>query len=130
MFFALYMEQTMNNTKNKSLHPFQLVWNGEMVAVQRGLVFNVNDATPFEVESATVDLRFNNTESWFPPDTDISIHVETDESDDVFPGESMSILSAKIILGANGILIGRVSNGIVNQSLRSDVYLFLASRPQ
>ncbi len=109
------------------MHPFQLIWDGTQVSVQRGLVIDVQNARAFDVEGATVDLRFDKTEVFFPPEENIYLQIDTQDPSGVDPNRSARVLSASLSSspGPGGINIGKVENGIVNQNISSDFYIFI-----
>ncbi len=122
------METRSNPLKKRSLHPFKLILDGSQVIVHRGLVFDVVVAEPFEVTGATADLRFEEPQQKFSQGTDIYVKIENDDPGEVDSNESARVLSASLIAGSAGpagILIGNITNGIVTQKIKSDIYVYI-----
>ncbi len=130
-FIALFGGIAMkNNQQYRSLRPFQLIYNGTDVYVHRGFVFDVESAEMFDVEGATLDLRFEEPDTAFSSETDIYVKIETEDAGEISENESARVLSASIVQssGPGGVKLGRVSNGIVDQCVSSDIYVYIPGR--
>lgn len=121
-----------NRIRQRSLHPFQILFNGSDINIQRGLVIDLERAKVFDVEGITADLRYEQPEQSFPTDIDINIKLITGDVTGVSDTESVPIESAVIYLAPRGeektIFIGNVTDGVVTQNLKSDVYAYIAGQ--
>lgn len=122
----------MNRLAHRSLHPFQILFDGISVFIHRGVVVDVEIANVIDVDNATADLRFEPPLTSFSPNKSYCLEFSTADAAGISENDSVRIESAAIIevtIGNEGDgmpVIGTVENGVITQRLKSDFYMYKA----